>query len=284
MIYDSLGGMHPAPLPDLARCAIHTFTTKPLDLRQAVAAYRAAGVDGISVWREHLEPYGAAEAARILADHGMTVPAFVRGGFFTGDAAARSAAIDANKQMLDQAATIGAEAMVLVVGATPGIPLAEARAQVRDGIAACLDHARACGVRLAIEPLHPMYAGDKSCITSLRQARGIWEDLADPMLGVAVDVYHVWFDDALAEEIRLAGEAGRLFGFHVCDWKCDTGHLLTDRGLMGEGVCDIRGIRGLLEDAGFAGRIEVEIFSTRHWTRPQTEWLADITRAYRAVV
>ena len=143
-----------------------------------------------------------------------------------------------------------------------------------------MDHARSVGVRLAIEPLHPMYAGDKSCVNSMRQAREIWQAIGDPFVGVAVDVYHVWFDQDLEEEIALAGKDGRLFGFHVCDWKCDTNDLLTDRGLMGEGVCDIRDIRSLMENAGFDGWIEVEIFSAKHWQRPQTEWLADVTAAY----
>ena len=271
-------------LPDLARCAIHTFTTRPLDLPQAIAAYRARGVTGISVWRQHLEPHGADAAARLLRDAGMTVPAYVRGGFFTGDPEARQAAVDENKRVLDEAAAIGADQVVLVVGATPGMPLAEARLQVADGIAACVDHARAVGVRLAIEPLHPMYAGDKSCVNTLRQAREIWQAIGDPFVGVAVDVYHVWFDQDLEQEIALAGQDGRIFGFHVCDWKCDTAHLLLDRGLMGEGCIDIRGIRGLVEDAGFDGWIEVEIFSQTHWTRPQGEWLDDVTAAYLAHV
>jgi sugar phosphate isomerase/epimerase len=274
----------PTPLTDLTRCAIHSFTTKPLDLEQAVAAYAAAGVHGISVWRQHLEPYGPERAARILRDAGMTVPAYVRGGFFTGDPAARQAALDDNKRCLDEAAAIGADQVVLVVGATPGLPLAEARKQVQDGIATCLDHARQLGVRLAIEPLHPMYAGDKSCVTSLRQAREIWQALGDPLVGVAVDVYHVWFDQDLAEELRLAGADQRIFGFHVCDWKCDTSHLLLDRGLMGEGCIDIRGIRSLVEDAGFNGWIEVEIFSSTHWAKTQSSWLKEITAAYLAQV
>jgi len=276
--------MTTAALTDLSRCAIHTFTTRPLDLAQAIASYRSAGVSAISVWRQHLEPHGPETAAGMLRDAGMTVPAYVRGGFFTGDAAARSSAIDENKRVLDEAAAIGADQVVLVVGATPGLPLADARQQVADGIAGCLDHARSVGVRLAIEPLHPMYAGDKSCVTSLRQAREIWQPIDDPLIGVAVDVYHVWFDQDLAAEIATAGEHGRLFGFHVCDWKCDTDHLLFDRGLMGEGVCDIRGIRGMMEAAGFDGWIEVEIFSAKNWQRPQTEWLADVTAAYLAHV
>ena len=267
---------------DLSRSAIHTFTTKPWTLSEACERYAAAGIAGISVWRQHLESVGIAEAARIITASGLAVPALVRGGFFTSrDAGERQRAVDDNRGFLDEAATLGADQVVLVVGATPGLPLAEARQQVQDGIGALLDHAAQVQVKLAIEPLHPMYAGDKSCINSMTTARAIWEALPSPWLGVAVDVYHVWFDERLADEIARASAADKIFGFHVCDWKCDTNHLLTDRGLMGEGCIDIAGIRALVEATGFDGFNEVEIFSERHWARDQQAYLDDIVRAYR---
>ena len=198
-------------MADLSTCAVHTFTTKPWSLQQSCEAFAAAGIAGVSVWREHLQAVGVDEAARIVKGSGLQVPAYVRGGFFTShDEKDRQAAIDDCKKCLDEAAAIGAEQVVLVVGATPGLPLAEARKQVRDGIAACLAHAKAVGVLLAIEPLHPMYAGDKSCVNSMTTAREIWQDLDSPLVGVAVDVYHVWFDERLAEEITLAGQANKL--------------------------------------------------------------------------
>ena len=193
---------------DLSRSAIHTFTTKPWTLSEACERYAAAGIAGISVWRQHLESVGIAEAARIITASGLAVPALVRGGFFTSrDAGERQRAVDDNRGFLDEAATLGADQVVLVVGATPGLPLAEARQQVQDGIGALLDHAAQVQVKLAIEPLHPMYAGDKSCINSMTTARAIWEALPSPWLGVAVDVYHVWFDERLADEIAHAGGA-----------------------------------------------------------------------------
>lgn len=269
-------------MPDLSRCAVHTFTTKPWSLGQACERYAAAGVRGISIWRQHMQAVGLQEAARIVRGSGLAVPAYVRGGFFTSrDAADRAKAIADNKACLDEAAALGADQVVLVVGATPGLPLAEARKQVQDGIAACLEHAAAVQVKLAIEPLHPMYAGDKSCVTSLTTAREIWQALDHPLLGIALDVYHVWFDERLEEEIRLAGAAGKIFGFHVCDWKCDTRDLLLDRGLMGEGVIPIAGIRKLVEAAGFRGYNEVEIFSASNWAGIQDEWLARVLHAYR---
>jgi len=273
----------PDPLPDLARCALHTFTTKPLSLAEAIDAYTDAGIPALSIWRQHLDPLGIDAAAKLVRGSGLTVPAYVRGGFFPAfDAADRDAALDDNRRYLDEAAALGADQIVLVVGAVPGMPLAEARAQVRDGIAACLPKAEEVGVKLSIEPLHPMYAADKSCVNSMRAARRIWEELDHPLLGVAVDVYHVWFDEDLADEIGRAGTAGKIFGFHVCDWKVDTAHLLLDRGLMGEGCIDVPGIRGLVEDAGFSGWIEVEIFSETHWAKNQRAWIDEIAAAYLA--
>ena len=270
-----------AALTDLSQCALHTFTTKPWNLQECCDRYKAAGIGGISVWRQHIEPYGITEAAKIVKDSGLAVPALVRGGFFTGlDEASRQAAIDDNKACLDEAAAIGADQVVLVVGSIPGLALTEARKQVTDGIAACLQHAADVGVKLAIEPLHPMYAGDKSCVNSMTTAREIWQELDNPWIGVALDVYHVWFDERLDEEISLAGDAGKIFGFHICDWKCDTNHLLLDRGLMGEGCIPIREIRGKVEEAGFAGFNEVEIFSQNHWTKIQDQWLQEIIDAY----
>ncbi len=274
--------MPAAPLTSLDRLAIHTFTLKPWDLERCCAALSAAGIGGITVWRQHLEPYGTAQAAAIIRAHGLRVPALCRGGFFPHhDHAGRCSAIDDNLRTIDDAAAIGADMVVLVCGAVPGMPLDQARGQIRDGIAACLDHARSCGVRLAIEPLHPMYAGDRSAINTMTQARQICEDIRDPLLGIAVDVYHVWWDDRLADEIRLAGEQGTLFGFHVCDWRLETRDLLNDRGLMGEGCIDIRGIRALMEDAGFQGFNEVEIFSLWRWQQDQDAYLAEIIDAYR---
>jgi sugar phosphate isomerase/epimerase len=268
-------------LHDLSRCAIHTQTNKPWTLAQCIAGYKSVGVNAISVWRHVLEPMGAREAGRMLKDAGMHVPALVRGGFFpAADKTARQTAIDMNRVCIDEAREIGAEMVVLVVGAVPGQPLAEGRKQVADGIAAILDQAQSANVKLAIEPLHPMYAADKSCINRMSEARAVCEALGHPMLGIAVDVYHVWWDPDLETQITWAGKNGKLFGFHVCDWRVDTRHFLTDRGLMGDGCIDMRTIRGWVEDAGFCGFNEVEIFSERYWAMDQDEYLGLIRDAY----
>lgn len=274
---------------DLSRCAIHTMTNKPWSLAQCCERYASAGVGGVSIWRNTVAPeeggVGLSEAARIVKASGLAVPAYVRGGFFpAAEIAERRKAIDHNKVLLDEAAALGAEQVVLVVGAVPGVALGEARGQVAEGIAACLGHAEQVGVKLSIEPLHPMYAGDKSCINRMAEARSVCEQLKHSMLGIAVDVYHVWWDPDLEREIRIAGERGILFGFHVCDWRVNTRHLLTDRGLMGEGCIDIAGIRRMMESAGFEGFSEVEVFSEEHWAGDQDEYLRRITAAYGACV
>jgi sugar phosphate isomerase/epimerase len=172
--------------------------------------------------------------------------------------------------------------VVLVVGAVPGTPLPDARAQVADGLAALLGDAEATGVKLAIEPLHPMYAADRSCINRAGDARRICEQLRHPKVGIAFDVYHTWWDPDLEDELRLAGEQGTLFGFHVCDWRVDTRDLLNDRGLMGDGCIDLRTIRGWAEAAGFRGLNEVEVFSTEYWGMDQRDFLRKIREAYLA--
>jgi sugar phosphate isomerase/epimerase len=265
----------------LSRLCIHTMSTKPLGLAAAVAAYRAAGAAGITVWREALQPQGVKESAKLLAASGLKVVSLCRGGFFPGKGESeRQAALDDNRRTIDEAATIGAPLVVLVCGAVPGIPLGEARKQIADGIAAVAAHAAGAGVKLGIEPLHPMYAGDRSAINTLAQANDIVEMLRSPHVGVTIDVYHVWWDDRLENEIARCGRLGAIFSFHVCDWRVPTRDLLLDRGLMGEGCIPLRQIRAWVERAGFTGMIEVEIFSSELWAMNQIELLKRIKSGY----
>ena len=266
----------------MKRLAVHTFTNKPWSLAQCLDAYANAGIAGISIWRNVVEPIGVAQAARLVRASGLQVPALVRGGFFPAVSPdARQTAIDENRVVIAEAAALGAEMVVLVVGAVPGIPLPEARKHVSDAIAALLPDAESTNVKLAIEPLHPRYAGDKSCINTIGQANDICEQLAHPLVGIAVDVYHVWWDPDLEAEIACAGRADRIFAFHVCDWRVPTRDLLTDRALMGDGCIDIPRIRGWVEQTGFKGFNEVEIFSETHWAEDQNDYLQRIIRAYQ---
>ena len=272
-----------APLTDLGKLCVHTITTKSWTLEQCVENFSKAGVKGITVWRQALQSCDIqADAARIH-DAGLEVVSLCRGGFFPGKTAPdRQKAIDDNLRALDEAAALGAPTVVLVCGAVPGLPLEEARKQIAEGIAAVLPKAAERKVKLTIEPLHPMYAGDRSAVNTLKQANDLVEQLASPWVGVALDVFHVWWDPELENEIKRCAKLKALDAFHVCDWLPAFTDPLNDRGLMGEGCIPIRQIRGWVEQAGFSGFNEVEIFSHRHWARDPHEFLADITKAYLA--
>lgn len=274
--------MSAAPLTDLDRLCIHTITTKSWDLETAAAKFSAAGVKGITVWRDAYAGRDIKASGQMLRDHGLSIVSTCRGGFFPGATTAdRQAAIDDNRRAIEEAAQLGSPLVVLVCGAVPGQPLTESRKQIADGIAAVLDDCAATGVKLGIEPLHPMYADSRSAVNTLGQANDLCEQLKSPYVGVAADVYHLWWDPDLEQEIARCGELGALFSFHVCDWRTPTIDLLNDRGLMGEGCINIRQIRGWVEAAGFNGFNEVEVFSDRLWATDQDEYLQKIIQAYR---
>ncbi|MCP4167331.1 MAG: sugar phosphate isomerase/epimerase [Chloroflexi bacterium] len=267
---------------DLSRLCVHTITTRPWSVEEAVDQYAAAGIKGITVWRQWLEGRDANEVGERIRSAGLTMVSLCRGGFFpASDLTARRAAIDDNLRAIDEAAAIGAPLIVLVCGASPDVPLSEARKQIQAGIEAVLPYAAANGVKLAIEPLHPMYADSRSAINTLKQANDMCMAIGSSLIGVTVDVYHLWWDPDLAFEIARCGANGLLFSFHICDWLTPTADLLNGRGLMGEGCIPIPQIRGWVEDAGYSGFNEVEIFSDRHWARDQHEFIHDIINAYQ---
>ena len=267
----------------MSRLCVHTITTKPLSLEQCLTEYPRRGISGITIWRQALEGRELRAVKRQVADSGMDLVSLCRGGFFPAPtAAARQSAINDNLKAIEQAHAIGAPLIVLVCGAVPGQPLAESRKQITDGIAAVLPVAEAAGVKLSIEPLHPMYADDRSAVNTMRQAHEICDALGSPKaVGIAVDVYHVWWDPELKAQIDLAGRTGRLHAFHICDWKTPTTDLLTDRGLMGEGCINIRKISDWVDATGFTGHREVEIFSNKWWAADQQLFLDQIASSYR---
>lgn len=266
---------------ELNRCCIHSITNKPWTLDKAVGRYAEAGVGGISVWQSSLEGIGAKKAAGLIKEAGLDVVSYVRGGFFAHPSGvARQAAIDTNKRQIEEAAELGAPLIVLVCGASAEQSLEVSRAQIRDGIETLLPMAQELNVKLAIEPLHPMYAADRSAVNTLRQANDMAEALQSDYVGVAVDVYHLWWDGSLKEEILRCGKNGNLLAYHVCDWKTNTLDMLNDRGLMGEGCIDLKSIRSWVEEAGFQGYHEVEIFSNSYWQMDQDEYLKKITTAF----
>jgi sugar phosphate isomerase/epimerase len=277
--------MSTVSLTDLSRLCIHTITTKPWNIEEAARHYSSSGVKGITVWRDTLAGTDIKLTGEMLRNNGLSVVSLARGGFFpSSDKQKRTDSIDDNRRAIEEAYKIGTNLIVLVCGADPSQPLEESRKQIFDGISAVLTEAKAAGVKLAIEPLHPMYADTRSAINTISQANDMAEALASPWVGVAVDVYHLWWDPALETEIERCGRNNHLFAFHVCDWKSPTIDLLNDRGLMGEGCIPIRKIRSWVEKTGFNGFIEVEIFSDIYWKQDQHEFLKKIIAAYQKFV
>lgn len=266
----------------LRSCAINTATLgfqEPVE--KVIDAVARAGFGGIAPWRREVEGQDVQAIGRRIRDAGLSVTGYCRSTYIpASDRAGFDANIAANRRAIEDAAMLGAQSFVMVVGGLPAgsKDIAAARAQVAEGAGLLLDHGKAHGVRIALEPLHPVYAADRSCLSLLLEALDMCEAIepsaSDPWLGVCLDVYHVWWDPNLARDIARAGAAKRIFGFHVCDWLVPTEDVLNDRGMMGDGAIDVPGIRRRVEDAGYDGFVEVEIFSARNWwKRPIAETL-----------
>jgi sugar phosphate isomerase/epimerase len=250
---------------DRSLLSINSMTVKPWSLEQLVEGCARAGISAISPWRDIVQACGAARAGELIRGHNLTVTGLCRGGMFTAaDDAGRRAALDDNRRAIDEAAEIGAQCLILVVGGLPkgSRNIGDARKQVRDGLAALLPYARESKVPLAIEPLHPMFAADRACVNTLAEANDLCDELGEGT-GVAVDVYHLWWDPNLAKEIARAGKT--ILAYHVNDWLVPTTDLLLDRGMMGDGVIDLRAIRAMVEAVGYRGHCEVEILSANNW-------------------
>ena len=267
--------------PDSNLLSINTATLRQQwTLPQIVEGCVRHGIRGISPWRDQVAKAGLDDSARRIHEAGLVVTGYCRGGMFTAaDVAGLRTARDDNRRAVDEAVALGARCLVLVVGGLPPASrdLGTARSMVRDGIADLLDHARNARMPLAIEPLHPMYAADRACVNTLSQALDLCEALSPDdtaALGVAVDVYHVWWDPALEPQIARAGRDRRLFAYHICDWLVPTTDLLNDRGMMGDGVIDLPRIRSWMTSAGYSGFHEVEIFSQRWWREDPDRVLA----------
>jgi sugar phosphate isomerase/epimerase len=277
--------------------SINTATVRAQwSLEEIIAALARHEIPALSPWRDQVAQCGLKKASSLIKSAGLKLSGYCRGGMFpASDAAGISAADDDNKRAVDEASELDSACLVLVVGGLPGAlagrassrDIGLARRQVEDGIGRLLEYAKSCKMPLAIEPLHPMYAADRACVNTLNQALDICDAL-DPAqsgaLGVALDVYHVWWDPALQQAIARAG-AARLLAFHVCDWLTPTRDLLNDRGMMGDGVIEIPKIRAWVEAAGFDGFAEVEIFSALDWwQRPGDQVLATCIERYQSAV
>ncbi len=265
------------------------------DLIAITEALARHGIRGISPWRDQVAQVGLTHAVDAVRAAGLELSGYCRGGMFTSDDTHKIEVRDDNRRAVDEAKALGAPCIVLVVGGLPQFSrpgsapsknLSAAHAQVEERLAELLDYARAVQMPLALEPLHPVYAADRACVNSMRQALDICDRL-DPgksgAIGIAFDVYHNFWDFEVVDQIKRAG-GKRLLAFHICDWLVPTRDLLNDRGMMGDGVIDIPMLRAAAEAQGFSGYVETEIFSNDWWSRPMDEVLTTCIARYRSVV
>ena len=276
--------------------SLNTATVrKQGDLVEIIDACAKHGIRAIDPWRDQVAAVGLERAARAVRDAGLDLSGYCRGGMFTSDSSRRGEVRDDNRRCVDEAKALGAPCIVLVVGGLPQYSrpgsaaskdIVAARGQVEEALADMLDYAKQAKLQLAIESLHPAYAADRACVNTTKQALDICDRL-DPartgMLGVALDVYHIWWDPELMGQIARAGK-DRLLAFHVCDWLVPTKDILNDRGMMGDGVIDIRSVRAAVEAQGFAGYSEIEIFSNDWWSKPMDEVLQTCIARHKTVV
>jgi sugar phosphate isomerase/epimerase len=277
---------------NLRHFSLNTITVrKQADLLGILEAAARHGISTVCPWRDQVSDVGLDRAARAVRDGGFALSGYCRGGMFPADALRRAEERDDNRRAVDEAAALGAPCLVLVVGglpqfsrpgSAPSKDIAAARAQVDDAIGALLEYSHGVGVPLALEPLHPMYAAERACVNTLRQALDLCDRLdadGSRRLGIAVDNYHVWWDPEVLEQIARAGS--RIHAFHVCDWLTPTRDLFLDRGMMGDGVTDIPRLRAAVEAQGYGGPCEAEIISEAWWTRPLDEVLSTLIERYR---
>ncbi len=263
---------------NLAQCSINTATLgfqAPID--EVIDAVARAGFGQIAPWRREIEGQDVKAVSRHIRDAGLKISGYCRSTYIPANNQRDYIAnVEANIRALDDAAVLGAPVFVMVVGGLPvgSKDLESARAQVREACGEMVARGAKIGVKIGLEPLHPVYAADRSCLTLLSEALDCCDAVGDPNIGVVIDCYHTWWDPNLKRDIARAGTANRIFGLHVCDWLVPTTDVLNDRGMMGDGVIDVRGFRGCAEDAGYAGAVEVEIFSAANWwKRPMEETL-----------
>jgi sugar phosphate isomerase/epimerase len=268
----------------LARFSVNQMTVKQLALPELVAACRDLGVPGVGLWREPVRAYGVEAAAELVRDAGLAVTTLCRGGFLTAvDPGERAAALADNRRAVDEAATLGTEVLVLVSGGLPAgsKDLRGARERIADALAELGPYAERQGVKLAIEPLHPMFASDRCVVSTLAQALDLAERFPAHQVGVTVDTYHVWWDDTAPAQIARAGAQGRIHTFQLADWTTPLPEgVLNGRGQIGDGSIDMREWQGYVEAAGYTGAIEVELFNDALWARDGREVLAETARRF----
>ena len=246
-------------------------------VERVIDACAERGFGGIVFWRREIGARAQEIGDRVRAA-GLRVDGLCRTPYLTGREAGTDAEVRAS---IDMAAGLGAPVLTIVTGGTePGtLGLEPSLDRLAERVAAHADYAAGQGVALALEPLNPMFGGNRTVLFTVRDALEVCDRIGAPNLGVAVDVYHVWWDRTLAATLQDA--RGRVLGYHLCDWLEDTTHMLLDRGMMGDGVADLKALRAAVEGAGYAGPCEVEIFSQAWWQRDPAEVLDVIVERFR---
>ncbi|MDF2255435.1 sugar phosphate isomerase/epimerase [Streptomyces ferralitis] len=270
---------------DLARLSINQQTVRQLSIPELLRGCRALGIPGVGLWRAPVQGFGVERTAKAVRDAGLTITSLCRGGFFTTpDPRQRAAALDDNRAAIDEAATLGTRTLALVCGGLPAgsKDLAGARERVADALAQLAPYAAERDVRLAVEPLHPMFAADRCVVSTLAQALDLAEHFPAEQVGVVVDAYHLWWDDQVPAQLVRAGAADRIAAFQLADWVTPLPEgCLLGRGQLGDGCVDLRGFRERVDAAGYRGPVEIEIFNQTLWERPGAEVLAEIAGRYR---
>jgi sugar phosphate isomerase/epimerase len=267
-------------------CSINTATLGfQAPIADVIEAIARAGFRQLAPWRREIEGHDVAKIARQIRDAGLSLSGYCRSPYLPANTVAELREnIAANKRAIDDAATLGAPCFVMVVGSLPegSRDIEAARAQVREACLELAEYGKRVGVKIGLEPLHPVYAAERSCLSLLSEALDWCDEIEGatetPTVGVVIDCYHVWWDPNMRRDIARAGASHRIFGFHVCDWLVPTQDILNDRGMMGDGIIQIADLRRAVEDAGYSGAVEVEIFSSANWwKRPMAETLS-VTR------
>jgi sugar phosphate isomerase/epimerase len=268
--------------PRLARLSLNQWTTRGLGVPEAADGCARFGIPAIGLWRQQVAEHGLAASAKLVRDAGLRVSSLCRGGFLTAaDPAGSAAALDDNRRAVDEAATLGADCLVMVVGGLPdgSRDLAGARARVAETLGELVPYAVDAGVRLALEPLHPMYCADRAVLSTLGQAVDLAGHWPAEAVGVVVDTFHIWWDPDVFLQIERAGD--RIASFQVCDFLVPLpADVLLGRGMMGDGVIDFRPLREAVDATGYSGDVEVEIFNADVWSADPDEVIATLIRRY----
>ena len=270
-------------MASLSRLSLNQITTPRWNVQEAAEACARRGIGSIALWRHKIAEHGLAASVRAVRDAGLHVSSVCRGGMFPAETEEqRRRNIEDNVRAVDEAAALDADVLVMVVGGASPVGIEAARGMVRDGLAELVPYAIQAGVKIGLEPLHPMFAGDRSVLTTIAEAAGMAAPYEAQQVGMVLDVFHIWWDPNVMQQI--ANVAPRIMGFHVSDWLVPLPDTLLGRGMMGDGIIDLRALRTAVDAAGYTGPIEVEIFNQAIWDESPDAVLDRVVQRFEEVV